>query len=498
MKRRLAALVALLVLGVVANAQAAVTQEATFQDDNQLIYVAAGPQKAHLDTLKALGVDRIRTTILWAAIAPTPTSRTRPSFDASDPNAYPDGTWDNYDRLVREAYARGLKVNFNLTGPAPLWATKVPPRPDIADTYEPSPAEYAQFVAAVGRRYSGTFTDRAGGILPRVNYWSIWNEPNLSGWLTPTWKRIGGTFVERSASLYRELLDGAYAALKATGHGSDTILIGDTSPSGTDSKDIKRFMKPLVFLRALYCVDAGLHRLTGTAAKRLQCPSNAKDFVTRHPALFRATGYAHHPYQLLTAPDVKPPDRDFVTMGVLSRLTRTLDTMQRRYGSHRKLPIYLTEFGYQTPPDPTGVPFSLQAAFINQAEFIAYRNPRVRTVSQFLLVDSGAPIRTTFQSGLVLRAGGKKPAYAAYRLPLWVSGKGTSKRVWAVLRPVASGSQATGSVQFRRARSTTWRTVKRVHSAGSRNVIDTRIRLRGKGAVRVVYGKLRSRIARVG
>jgi len=494
-RRRLATLTALLALGVAGSAQAGVDQEAMFQDDNQLIYVAAGPQKEHLDTVRALGVDRIRATILWRAIAPSPDARTRPSFDAANPAAYGAGVWDNYDRLVREADARGLKVNFNVTGPSPLWANRKPPRPDIADNYEPSPGEYAQFVAAVGRRYSGTYPDGMGGTLPRVDYWSIWNEPNHSGWLTPTWQKTGGTFVERSASLYRELLDGGYAALKAVGHGSDTILIGETAPSGTDSKDVKRFMKPLVFLRALYCVDGSLHRLKGTAAKRLKCPSSAKDFVTGHPALFKATGYAHHPYQLLTAPNVKPTDKDFVTIGVLSRLTRTLDTMQRRYGSRRKLPIYLTEFGYQTPPDPFGVPLGLQAAYINQAEHIGSRNRRVRTVSQFLLVDDVEPVRTTFQSGLVSRGGSRKPAFNAYRIPVWVSGSSPRRRVWAVLRPAAPRAPATGVIQFRRAKTKTWRTVRSVRSRGARNVINTTIRARGRGAVRVVYGKLRSRSA---
>ena len=47
--------------------------------------------------------------------------------------------------------------------------------------------------------------------------------------------------------------------------------------------------------------------------------------VTSHPALFQATGYAHHPYGLLSAPDVRTADPDFVTMSTLDRLTKTLD-----------------------------------------------------------------------------------------------------------------------------------------------------------------------------
>ena len=75
-------------------------------------------------------------------------------------------------------------------------------------------------------------------------------------------------------------------------------------------------------------------------------------------------------------------------MGSLSRLTKTLDKIQRRYGQHKRFPLYLTEFGYQTrPADPLGVPLRAQATYINQSEYIASRNKNVRALSQFLLVD---------------------------------------------------------------------------------------------------------------
>ncbi len=498
MKRLTLLLLPILVLAAAAPAaHAARDQEATFQDDNQLIYTTPAAQKTHLDTLKGLGVDRIRVTVLWKALAPAADSTTRPNFDATDPEAYGSGAWRSYDALVKEAYARGMRVNFDVTGPAPLWANGKAPRPDIAYTYEPSPAEYSKFVTAVGRRYSGTWPDGSGGMIPRVDYWSIWNEPNHSGWLTPTWQRSGRTFFERSASLYRELLDAGYAALGATGHGSDTILIGETAPAGNNSMNVKRFMKPLVFLRALYCVDRKLHRLKGTAAKRLKCPSTGLAFRTQHPALFTATGFGHHPYQLLTAPDLKPRDKDFVTMAVLPRLTHALDTMVRRYGSHRKFPLYLTEYGYQTPPDPAGVPLSVQARFINQAEYLAARNPRVRTLSQFQLVDDGPPIGTTFQSGLVGLTGKKKPAFQAYRLPLWVSGKGSRKRVWSVLRPAAAKVRGTAQIQFRPRSGKRFRTIKQVRSSGAHNVVSAIVHTPGSGVVRIVYGRIHSRSATV-
>src|SRR3954453_10827259 len=130
-------------------------------------------------------------------------------------------------------------------------------------------------------------------------------------------------------------------------------------------------MQPMTFVRALYCVDRRLRRLKGRRATLLGCPEKASSFRKAHPVLFSATGFAHHPYQLLTPPTVKPRDPDIVTMAVLSRLTRALDTIQRRYSSRKRFPLYLTEYGYQTPPDPLGVPLLTQSAYLNQSEFMA-------------------------------------------------------------------------------------------------------------------------------
>jgi len=496
-------LVALLAaLALAAPASAARDQEATFQDDEQLIYTDRAQRERNLDTLARLGVDRIRVTVLWKAIAPDPQSRTRPNFDATNPDAYPRGIWDHYDHLVVEARERGMDVNFNVTGPAPLWATKVAPRPDIVDRYEPSPVEFAQFVAAVGRRYSGQWppSDYAlpGGKLPRVGYWSIWNEPNHSGWLTPTWDKRGGKWVERSASLYRELAGAAWAALGATGHGTDVFLVGETAPSGDRSKNVKRYMKPLIFVRALYCVNRRLRPLRGAAAARLGCPRDGKGFRDQHPALFRATGYAHHPYQLLLPPGFRPTDRDYVTIGVLRRMTRTLDRVFRRYGSRRHLGLYLTEYGYQTPPDPLGVPLATQAAFLNLSEYIAWRNRRVKTLSQFLLVDDGEPIGLTFQSGLRTIGGKDKPAFRAYRMPVWVTGRGSRTRVWGVVRPAAAGERVRARIEYRRKGTKKWRLLRTVRTSAVRNSFLAKVRVpRRRGAVRVSWNDLHSRTVRV-
>ena len=89
----------------------------TFQDDQYTLYQpSAAAVRRTLGTLKALGVDTVRVQVLWANIAPDPTSATAPAgFDASDPAAYPASGWAPYDRLARLARAAGLGVNFDLT-----------------------------------------------------------------------------------------------------------------------------------------------------------------------------------------------------------------------------------------------------------------------------------------------------------------------------------------------------------------------------------------------
>ncbi len=52
--------------------------ESIFQDDDHLLYSPTPTVTQTLDTLRGLGVDRLRLTVLWAAIAPGPLARVRP------------------------------------------------------------------------------------------------------------------------------------------------------------------------------------------------------------------------------------------------------------------------------------------------------------------------------------------------------------------------------------------------------------------------------------
>ena len=51
--------------------------ESMFQDDRYLIYSPRATVTRTLDALRSLGVDRLRVTLLWSAIAPRRRSRPR-------------------------------------------------------------------------------------------------------------------------------------------------------------------------------------------------------------------------------------------------------------------------------------------------------------------------------------------------------------------------------------------------------------------------------------
>ncbi len=493
------------------------TQESMFQDDPLLVYGAPDIQAKTLDRLGALGVDRIRVSVFWRVIAPANESAQRPTgFDATDPGAYPAEHWAPYDRLIRLAAARNIGVNLNLTSPIPRWASAESPRDDIQITYAPTASEFGDFTRAVARRYSGSYEG-----LPRVDYWSIWNEPNQAGWLTPQWgpdPRSGGDMVESAAHIYRGLVAAAWTALADTGHAQDTILIGETAPKGQQrDRGITESLDPLRFIRQMYCLDDNLQFLTGTSAEVRGCPQtdHAATFVAQNPGLFRASGFAHHPYELLLAPSRESGWDDWVTIADLGDLSMELRRIYQRYGQptqeRRGVPLFLTEYGYQTPPDPLGVPFGRQAAFMNEAEYIAYRNPLVRSTSQFLLNDDGPvpgidPERNpreayrSFQSGLRTARGANKPAYKAYITPIHVVRprvrRGGRTQVFGMVRPARGAASKRVRVQFRARGGRRWRTLTSPVARAPRHYFVASVRIRRTGALRVLVPGRRPVVSR--
>jgi len=427
-----------------------------------------------LATFRALGANTVRVIVVWAQIAPDWESRRRPrDFDAADPAAYPAANWAPYDAIVKLADAYGIAVDFTLSGGAPRWA-EGPGIPPAAVgnqywTWRPSALQFGQFAHAVAERYDGTYVPMgASAPLPRVNFWAIWNEPNFGEDLGP--QAIDGSAVAVAPAMYRSLVGQAWNALQATGHGGDTIVIGEFAPWGLSATGTPQRpqglpgqfgqTKPLRFLRALYCVDGSYRPLRGASAAAVACPTTAagsRAFARSNPALFSATGLADHPYTHGGPPTVESSrDPDIAPFARLGNLEHALDRTQRAYGSHQHLQIYSTEFGYITNPPDRGFPSpAIAAYYLNWAEYLSWKQPLISSTMQYLLYDppDPKPARgSRFASGLLFADGQPKPTYDAYRLPLYLpvtsTRQGHALEVWGCVRPARYALLDTGEAQM--------------------------------------------------
>jgi hypothetical protein len=492
-----------------APARASSTQDAMFEDDAQLLSNPDGT----LMRYRLLGVQVARVRVVWSAIAPHPLSHKPPAkFDAADPAAYPQVNWSALDRIIGTAQRLGIRVNLDLAGGAPLWATGPgAPTDKPHPNWDPSPGAFGAFARAVGERYSGRYTPAGSSApLPHVDYWSVWNEPDYGPSLAPQGV-AHHLAIENSPRMYRNLVDTAWRALQGTGHDQDTFIFGELAPRGWNNWGAFSGMKPLVFLRALYCVDRSYRELLGGAAAARGCPTTAggsSRFRAAHPALFRATGFSVHPYMRWYTPNREAqPDRDYSSLGELGGLERALDRLQRVYGSSRRLPIYDTEFGYITSPPKHPIkrsPWVSQATaayYLNWAEYISWRDPRVQSFNQYLLYDPVPALASNdyggFASGLLNHNGAQKATYSAWRLPLYLpvtsTRRGHSLEVWGCARPAyfattdpGAGAQSV-QIQFQAGSRGPFATLETVPITNRHGYFDTHIVVPSSGMVRLTW-----------
>jgi hypothetical protein len=496
MRAMAAVLAALALCAAPAPASASGALETILQDDAQLLHRPEDQLRRSLEELKLLGIDRIRVTAGWSVLTRDADSVKRPEFDATDPRAYEQERFRNLDRLLVLAQQYGFRTMVDVAFWAPHWASADPVgergRTDV------DVAEYAKFATAVARRYSGTFvipqtvaastgtvlyepsqderflaaqygtrnadagsslhsslglplasrfapdpladTLGTGGVkptlpLPRVDTFTIWNEPNHPSFLRPQWVKEGKRHVPHSPHVYRRMLELSYPAIKGV-RPDATVLIGGTSFTGSYRKNGSGGIPPLRFLRELACVDGKLRPL-----KRSGC----KGFV-----VVPGDGWSHHPYSMEVEPDTpsKVGRPDDVPIAELPRLARTVD---RLIAKGRLAPgvrnLWVTEYGYETNPPVKGWIFSEgdQARFLTWAEYIASRTPTVRSFAQFLLRDvPPGPVRVgksakrgfgQWQSGILHTDGQTKLGAYHFRAGIFVQRiHGKRLRIYGRLR----------------------------------------------------------------
>jgi hypothetical protein len=512
----LAAAVVLLPAG---RAAASATQESMFQADVQMM---SDPVQTVAE-LRDMGVQRIRVSVRWNAIAPSPNARHKPKgFNAADPAAYAarsPGVWARWDALVKAAAGAGIGLNFDVNGTygVPQWASGPGEPLNHLRSWEPSPKEFRLFMRALGTRYSGSYDPASDQVapgdpndLPAVRFWSIWNEPDYGPSLSP--QDLPPAFrVDHAPEMYRQLIAAAWAALHATGHARDAFVIGEVAPRGHNNGGLFSGLTPGVFFRSMYCVDARYRPLRGTQATVRGCPATAaasRGFRAANPGLFKATGVSDHPYMEWLAPNHEPKATpDFSSLAVIGQFERLLDRLQRVYGSHRHLPVYDTEFGYITSPPKHDTPKgpyvspATAAYYLNWAEYIHWRDPRIQSFMQYQLADPVKPAQSngwgSFASGLLNWAGKPKPTFPAWVLPLYLPRTklhpGQPAEIWGCVRPAHyaipdTGLLQTAYIQYSPGAHQAFTNLAPVAIATAGNCyFDTHLALPGSGRVRLMW-----------
>ncbi len=412
-------------------ALASQSQLTYFEGSAELL--SANTRSHALEQLQYLGVKALRVELKWYDVAPDRTSATKPSFEAANPGSY---EWGPYAILLAEAKRLGWPVLLTVTAPAPRWATANHQAPYVT---RPDAKDFEEFMTAVAREFAS-----------EVSIYAIWNEPNEPVFLMPQWNSNGTPL---SGRIYRGLYQAAYAGLMAAGLAHPRVLFGETAPAGYDtvsprkegSRALHHPVAPLAFMREALCLNAKYKR-AGSCSE------------------LQMAGYAHHAYTIAVPPYYKPPGRDNVMIGALSRLSNALNLAAQAHAIPAGVPIYLTEFGVQSFPNKyLGVSAAKQAEYDAIAEHIAYDNPRVAAFSQYLLKDDpvgGSEPEASFQTGLEYVNGARKPLYFGWPIPLTVTKERHGVSLWGLVRPAAGATKVT--VLVRPKRSKRYRTLRTI------------------------------------
>jgi hypothetical protein len=337
-----------------------------FHDDPSFRWAA--DRTSRVQGSAADGAAIMRLLVQWDLVAPQ-----RPAI-ASDPFD-PSYRFDDLDEALREAQREDMEVMLTISG-TPRWANGGRPN----NVMPRQLSDLTQFARAISSRYSG----RNDGY-PFVRFWSVWNEPNLTRFLSPQFVR--GRSV--APANYARLYNAAYTGIKA-GNPLAKVAIGETSPRGSD-------------------------RPTGLRPDH--SPGRFAELVARANPRLRFDAWSHHPYPF--NPNSKPSQVVRWPNVTLASLPR-FETELKRWFRRATVPIWITEYAHQTrPPDDLGVTYATQAAYIRQAIAMARKLPYVQMFIWFVYHDDAGQ---QWDSGLYARGGGAKGssprAFSAMAKPL--------------------------------------------------------------------------------
>jgi hypothetical protein len=290
-----------------------------------------------LERIQAAGAKYTAIHVYWSQIAPSGT--TKPAgFQADDP-ADSNYKWAGTDNQVKAAVAAGLKPMVFITQ-APEWAEGSGIGSQDRGSHKPSPSELAKFVTAAATRYSGSFDG-----LPRVQYWAIWNEPNLNTFLDPQ-------VVKKKAfspAWYRSMLNAAADAIHGVS-ASNVVIGGETAPFGFNTAN-RTQTRPITFMENVLCVKEKkvVNKKTKavTYTYKASCKTKTKFDV-----------WSHHPYTQ-GGPTMKSPNHGNASLGDMGAMRSVLNGEPRRIQSETTALGDGVQLGFQAArsggrPDRTG------------------------------------------------------------------------------------------------------------------------------------------------
>jgi len=363
-------------------------------------YGSSSDNETELEHIKAAGAKFVRTYIDWSTVAPSG-SELPADFQPRDP-ADSNYRWQLSDDRIQAISGAGLEPIVTIVS-APVWAEGTPRGSSWAGTYKPSPTALADFVAAAAKRYSGSFEG-----LPRVRYWLIWNEPNLSAYLSP--QAVNGK--PFAPYWYRAMLNASADAIHSV-NTNNVVIGGETAPFW-DARLPKT--APFAFMEKVLCISE----------KRVRNKTTKETRTTYKPACKQRAKFdvwSHHPFTE-GGPTHRAQVHGNASLGDLGEMRAVLNAAIRmnHVVSKQKVRFWVTEFSWDSkPPDPKGVPVQLEARWVSQALYQAWK-AGVNLFNWSGIRDQPFP-SSYAQTGLYYRnergiaSDRAKPALRAFRFP---------------------------------------------------------------------------------
>jgi hypothetical protein len=404
-----------------------------------------------LKRLRSAGMSAVVTQISWPTIAPQSQPAEWNPADPGDPNY----NWSASDARIKRIVDAGF-VPILVVADAPIWTHLVP-----SAVSAPRADALGQFMRAAAQRYSGTYNG-----LPRVRYWEIWNEPNISLYFLPQFDPSTKKFV--SPEIYRDMVNAAAASIHGV-HADNIVIAGSTAPFRDITPEVKALDSdwgPLKFMRQFLCLN--------DAGKPTCGDSVSFDVWATHP--YTSGGPTHHaalPYD--------------VSLGDLPKMVKTLRAAQQagKIKSAGRVRFWVNEFSWDSsPPDKCSPPMALLKRWIPEAFYRMWASG-VDLIAWFLLMDQ-PPTASFYQSGLyfygqTLATAKAKPYLEAFRFPFVALRRGRTVYVWA---HTPFGRRAPVLVEQRTGRR--WQPVSRLRT-DRYGIAQAVLRLKPVGEFRAVY-----------